>query len=548
MSDVLAHDIPIIRYAIGDRSYEVKAGVARHYTDGPASQLAELAEYYVELPDYFAHGFPNRWNFSIIRVKGDEVDDILRGKLVNKITRIIDTHSMLMGIPVLFISTTDAFQVADELPPKRLNIFDLEVDDDDLTASRQAAPVPPHLSPLISAIRRSLTGQQWQEFWLSPYRRSTPANGWRFFGRRKELRKITETLDNFVVVGARRIGKTSLLQELTRILQKQGYAVYNIDTQFSRNERDLTNKLITTLDPHMAASLTRRQEVVTTSMLESALRHLAGQRKAALLIDEIGNLLAGDQNEAWKTMGTIRSYVHRGNIKLICTASQTFLLKQQQDYSGPWVNFATTLLLRGLTLEETHDFILTPLKIWRPMAKEECDEVFDLIYNNVGSHPLLLTAFCEALFARVVGGDAKVKIVTAARDLMKGKDDGISKAIGEVFFSINRPVIQYLFLQHCLERHDAQERLMHSIISESWINFVLQKAGYKSRLATRLFLLEALNTRALTEPDLEREDQCRVIAPFIYNHSRLHMRLEAMRDALRDEIALDAEEYQLVKA
>ena len=88
---------------------------------------------------------------------------------------------------------------------------------------------------------------------------------------------------------------------------------------------------------------------------------------------------------------------------------------------------------------------------------------------------------------------------------------------------------------------------MHSVISESWINKALENAGYKTRLSTRLFLLEALNTRALTEPDPDREDQCRVIAPFIYIHSKGHMLLEEKRDTLRDEIALDVDEYELVR-
>lgn len=546
MSEIPTQDIQVVRYVVGDKNHDFKSMMHRHCTDGPANEIAEIAEYYVELPAYFAHGFPNRWNFSIVRVKAEVVDEPLRRKLVNRMARLVDAHPVQKGIPVLFISTTDAFQVADVLPPRRLNIFGIDIADQDFSIGRQIGTTPPHLSVLIAAIKKSLTNQQWQEFWLSPYRRSTPADGWRFFGRRKELRKITETLDNFVVVGARRIGKTSLLKELSRTLEDQGYTVYSFDMQFSTTERDLIGKLLEKLDSRMAASLVRRQEVVSTTVLEHVLRALSGRGNVALLIDEIGNLLMANPAEAWKTLGTIRSYLHNGNIKLVCTASQTFLLKQQQEYAGPWVNFANTLLLRGLTREETEEFVLAPLKIWRSMTKMECDDLFNLIYHNVGSHPLLLTAFCEALFARVVGRGAHV--LAAARDLLGSRDEGVTKAIHEVFFSINRPIVQYIFLQHCLERSAAKEALMHSTVSETWINKALENAGYKTRLSTRLFLLEALNTRALTEPDPDREDQCRVIAPFIYIHSKTHMSLEEKRDTLREEISLDVEEYELVRA
>jgi hypothetical protein len=547
MGEILKKDIPVFLHIIGDPKYDVKAGVIRQDSDGTVSQLPELTEYYVELPEYLAHGFPNKWLFAIIRISGDDLNQALREKLIQNIHTIINAHPLQNEVPVLFISMTNAFQVSDELPPKRLSIFGMEIDETDLFAERRMTKVQPHLSPLITVVRKSLTSQQQGEFWLSPYRKSTPADGWRFFGREKEIMKITETMDNFVVVGARRIGKTSLLMELSRTLKKQGYTVYNVDTQSCMNEKDLTNKLIAELDPKAATYMKRREGILPTNVLENVLKYLSKQRNVAILIDEIGNLLARhqDQAEAWKIMGILRSYTHKGHIKLVCTASQTFLLKQQQDYSGPWVNFATTIVLRGLTREEAQDFILKPLQIWRLMTKAECNEVLDLIYNNVGSHPLLLTAYCEALFARVVGKETSV--VEMARDLLKGRDEGVTKAINEVFFAISRPVIQYLFLQHCLERHAAKEKLMHSFISESWIDETLRKAGYKSRFATRLFLLEALNTRALTEPDLKRDDQCRVIAPLVFNYSKLHMPLEEKRDALREEIALDAEEFELVK-
>lgn len=546
MVEILEKDVKIFRYLLGDQKYDAKTFVTRQYTGGKASQVPWLTEYYAELPDNLAHGFPNEWVFSFIRIDGDDLIKDMRSQLIQKINEIINAHPIQKEIPVLFVSLTHAFQVSDELPPHHFNIFGIEVDGMDTQRRSPALSIQPHRSPLVSAVRQTLTAQQWSEFWLSPYQKSKPAGGWRFFGREKEIRKITQTMDNFVVVGARRIGKTSLLKELTRILKKEGYDVYNIDTQSSQNERDLTNKLISELDEKTAISMKRRHKLLVSSMLESVLKYLSGRRNVAILIDEIGNLLRRpNSEEAWKVMGTLRSHAHKGKIKLVCTASQKYLLKQQEEYGGPWVNFATTVVLRGLSREEARDFILKPIRIWRLITEAESREVFDLIYNNVGSHPLLLTAFCEALFVRVVGN--KASILGVARDLLKGKEEGIRKAVHEVFLGINRPVIQYLFLQHCLERSAQNDKLMHSVISESWIDEELSKAGYRSRFATRLYILEALNIRALTEPDLDREDQCLVIAPLVFNYSILHMPLEEKRDSLREEIILDADEFGLVK-
>ena len=50
MSEIPAQDIQVIRYVIGDKSHDIKSAVQRHYTDGPANEIAEIAEYYVELP------------------------------------------------------------------------------------------------------------------------------------------------------------------------------------------------------------------------------------------------------------------------------------------------------------------------------------------------------------------------------------------------------------------------------------------------------------------------------------------------------------------
>ncbi|MEW8199273.1 MAG: ATP-binding protein [Candidatus Thiodiazotropha endolucinida] len=546
MAEILEKDITIFRYLLGDQKYNAKTFVVRQYTGGKVSQVPWLTEYYVELPENLAHGFPNEWVFSFIRIDGDNFAEDLRNQLIQKINEIIHAHPIQKEIPVLFVSLTNIFQVSDELPPHRFNIFGIEIDEAHIKRQLSVQPVQPHRSPLVSAVRQSLTAQQWSEFWLSPYQKSKPADGWRFFGREKEIRKITQTMDNFVVVGARRIGKTSLLKELTRILTKEGYEVHNVDTQSSQNEKDLTNKLISELDEKTAVSLKRRQGLLVSSMLESVLKYLSGRGNVAILIDEIGNLLQRpNSEEAWKVMGTLRSHAHKGKIKLVCTASQKYLLKQQEEYSGPWVNFATTVVLRGLSREEARDFILKPIRIWRLITEAESRDIFELIYHNVGSHPLLLTAFCEALFVRVVGN--KESIIDVARELLSGNEEGIRKAVHEVFFAINRPVIQYLFLQHCLQRYAQNDKLMYSIISESWIDKELSKAGYKSRFATRLFILEALNIRALTEPDSNREDQCRVIAPLVFNYSLQHIPLEKIRDSLREEITLDADEFGLMK-
>jgi Cdc6-like AAA superfamily ATPase len=57
---------------------------------------------------------------------------------------------------------------------------------------------------------------------LSPYETRAPVTGSRFFGREQEISRILANPDtNQAILGIRRIGKTSLLREIERILKER---------------------------------------------------------------------------------------------------------------------------------------------------------------------------------------------------------------------------------------------------------------------------------------------------------------------------------------
>ena len=121
-------------------------------------------------------------------------------------------------VPLVLLSDDPAVPVANKLRWEDKAVFFIQ--GHNLPAS---GDVPAQLrnAPIMRAVREKLDHKQINALFFEPYSPGEPVEGWRFFGRRAELDRIVNTTQSFVVVGPRRIGKTSLLKELARRLTDQ---------------------------------------------------------------------------------------------------------------------------------------------------------------------------------------------------------------------------------------------------------------------------------------------------------------------------------------
>ena len=76
---------------------------------------------------------------------------------------------------------------------------------------------------------------------LAPYETRAPVSGSRFFGRDYEISKILANPDtNFVILGIRRIGKTSLLHEIWRQARRETAGADLLEADDRENDRSLS--------------------------------------------------------------------------------------------------------------------------------------------------------------------------------------------------------------------------------------------------------------------------------------------------------------------
>ncbi|QOL12757.1 ATP-binding protein [Dickeya dianthicola] len=83
----------------------------------------------------------------------------------------------------------------------------------------------------------------------------SPVEGENFFGRETEVNSLKETLKNHdvLLLGPRRIGKTSLSREVMSGLQQQGWRTVEVNVASCTDEISFLNKLETALTPEMAS-------------------------------------------------------------------------------------------------------------------------------------------------------------------------------------------------------------------------------------------------------------------------------------------------------
>jgi hypothetical protein len=392
------------------------------------------------------------------------------------------------------------------------------------------------------AIRRELSRQQSASL-LSPYTPGTPVSDWRFFGRQRELNRIITSPMSYMVVGARRIGKTSLLKHLESQLLAKGAKVYYLNVQDCKTEEQVLNRILNLLEQRDLMALMKRKEVVGERLFYLALRRLSRDHVVVLLLDELGNVLTNEGADAWNVIGTLRTFAQAGRIRIIASAFQEFFLRQQRDFSGPWVNFFSPVLLSGLSREELSEFVVLPLSNWASVPNPSA--LLDFVMSAVGQHPLALQYFCQALFEAAIYND-KVDLMHEAKrvadvDVLKY----FRTVMTQLFFDLPS-TIKYLYLWHCHRMVVRGTAVHHVIFDDDAVEEAMLHGNLASTTTTRRNLLINLELRGLTQPEADNPGQQRITTPILYRAlKREEGNLDRYIEKLRAELARDSNVFGL---
>ena len=241
---------------------------------------------------------------------------------------------------------------------------------------------------------------------LSPYETSRTVTGNRFFGRRAYLKKILQQPKvNFIIMGIRRIGKSSLLREVQRQLdlsdpvsEGQQRRVY-VDCSVFQSEDDFYHDIIAQASPPDMKRFERQSQ---SQRFKSQMFHyLASQQggQVTYLLDEVDGLLNG-LGGRYELFEAMRRASAKNNDARFIVAGFRQLRQVAETIDTPLFHFGEVLTLKPLDQDEVREMVADPLERLR-VKLEDRDEIGQQIYRETAGQPNLVQYYCRTLLEQI---------------------------------------------------------------------------------------------------------------------------------------------------
>jgi hypothetical protein len=235
---------------------------------------------------------------------------------------------------------------------------------------------------------------------LAPYETNAPVVGSRFFGREFERDRILSNPDsNFIILGIRRIGKTSLLREVKRLLDenRNGGCVHYLDCSDLLTTSDFVREVVRKVNPKELTRLEYQKYVFYFPDFLDRMRSMM-KGKIVLLLDEIDNLIIRQRGD-WELFRMLRSAANSGSCQLV-TAGFREAMKEHNLLESPFYRFAQEVRLNEFTWKQAHDMIVTPMENLRIRIRNK-DDIVGRIYAETAGHPNLIQYYCLIMLRKL---------------------------------------------------------------------------------------------------------------------------------------------------
>lgn len=242
---------------------------------------------------------------------------------------------------------------------------------------------------------------------LNPYIPGRPAIGGRFFARSNLTKEILNTKNHYTIVGNRRIGKTSLLSEVsTRLKKEDRYRIIELYGGKWTSIEDVMYELYIELDMHKQANDLEEARLLNLSskMVIDFPRHIYNEikkenRPIAFFIDEFDHVVEIDEKKGHKLIHIFREMTIKAGIRENCRfffAGFRKTKKAKESITHPLHNFGKYLPLEPFSRSETYDMISTPLT---RLGIQIADDISETIYNQTGGLPELIQIYCAEILS-----------------------------------------------------------------------------------------------------------------------------------------------------
>ena len=238
-----------------------------------------------------------------------------------------------------------------------------------------------------------------------------------FFGRGSLIAQITGgDPANYLVVGGRQVGKSSLLKAIER---------------HYRNDPRVDCHYLVLSGEEAKGRLAEALGLPPGTSLDTVLEHLHKAREArvVLLIDEADDFVHADREKGYATLQKLRAVSEEGRAHFILAGFWSLYKQAALDYQSPLKNFGRVLTVGALEEGACRALAVQPME--RMGIRWESEELLTKLITETGRRANLISIACDAVLhalgqtERTIGNEHLLKALadTRLRDALLGWGD-----------------------------------------------------------------------------------------------------------------------------
>ena len=225
-----------------------------------------------------------------------------------------------------------------------------------------------------------------------------------FFGRSQELAHIlNRELTNYLVVGGRQIGKTTLLKALERRYQ---------------DKPQITCHYLVLSDAQLIERLARTLGLPPTTDLDGILSYMAGETHGGarvLLIDEADLFIRAECEQNYPTLRRLRALSEEGRCYFILAGFWELYAAAVLDYQSPLKNFGEVLPLGALEAAACRDLATQPIATMNLHYRSE--DLVERLITATGQRANLISIACNQILQSLTLHDRVIEAEVVERAL-----------------------------------------------------------------------------------------------------------------------------------
>jgi hypothetical protein len=220
-----------------------------------------------------------------------------------------------------------------------------------------------------------------------------------FFGRGQVLNELYQK-PRHLLIGPRRIGKSSLLrrlaersQEIAHMGETEREVIY-LDFTDVEDSRTAAWRMVDKLGINVPSGAGGEQ--LFLDLLRR--RYADGKQKGVILIDEFDRLARYDAQHQNRMVNGMRTLQAEGVCSFVLTGFE-YLYRENLNQASPLYNFATVRIIGPLDRASTHALVSEPME--RVGVRFEDSQLIDRIFEQTGGYPSVVQKLCAELLDKL---------------------------------------------------------------------------------------------------------------------------------------------------